>query len=144
MAAEVIAIASDHAGVELKDVLKDDIAAAGLQLNDLGTDGAESVDYPDFADALTAEIGAGRAVRGVLVCGTGIGMSIAANRKPFIRAALCHSATEARLAREHNNANVLVVGARTMGIETARDCLKAFLNTSFEGGRHQRRIDKMS
>ncbi len=144
MAAEVIAIASDHAGVETKDALKDDIAAAGLRVTDLGTDGPESVDYPDFADALTEEIGAGRAERGILVCGTGIGMSIAANRKPFIRAALCHSATEARLAREHNNANILVVGARTMGIETARDCLKAFLETAFEGGRHQRRVDKMS
>ena len=144
MAAEVIAIASDHAGVETKDALKDDIAAAGLRVTDLGTNGPDSVDYPDFADALTEEIGAGRAERGILVCGTGIGMSIAANRKPFIRAALCHSATEARLAREHNNANVLVVGARSMSTETVRDCLKAFLETAFEGGRHQRRVDKMS
>ena len=144
MAAEVIAIASDHAGVETKDALKDDIAAAGLRFTDLGTHGPDSVDYPDFADALTEEIGAGRADWGILVCGTGIGMSIAANRKPFIRAALCHSVTEARLAREHNNANVLVVGARTMGIGTVRECLKAFLETAFEGGRHQLRVDKMS
>ena len=144
MAAEIIAIASDHAGVETKDALKDDIAAAGLRVADLGTHGPNSVDYPDFADALTEEIGAGRADRGILVCGTGIGMSIAANRKPFIRAALCHSATEARLAREHNNANVFVVGARTMSIEIVRECLKAFLETAFEGGRHQRRVDKIS
>ena len=144
MAAKVIAIASDRAGIETKDALKDDIAAAGLRVIDLGTHGPDSVDYPDLADALTEEIRAGRVERGILVCGTGIGMSIAANRKPFIRAALCHSATEARLAREHNNANVLVVGARTMGIETVRDCLKAFLETAFEVGRHQRRIDKMS
>ncbi len=144
MAAEVIAIASDHAGVETKDALKEDIVAAGLRVTDLGTHGPDSVDYPDFADALTEEIGAGRADRGILVCGTGIGMSIAANRKPFIRAALCHSATEARLAREHNNANVFVVGARTMSIEIVRECLKAFLETAFEGGRHQRRVDKMS
>jgi len=144
MAAEVIAIASDHTGVELKDVLKDDISAAGLEVLDVGTNGPDSVDYPDFADALTTEIGSGRAGRGILVCGTGIGMSIAANRKPFIRAALCHGMTDARLAREHNDANVLVVGTRTMGMETARDCLKTFLETSFEGGRHQRRVDKMS
>jgi len=144
MAAEVIAIASDHAGILVKDALKDDISIAGLQVLDLGTNGPESVDYPDFADAVTDAIGCGRACWGILVCGTGIGMSIAANRKPFIRAALCHGAVEARLAREHNNANVLVVGARTMSIETARDCLKAFLETSFEGGRHQRRVEKMS
>ena len=144
MAAKVIAIASDHAGVKTKAALKDDIAAAGLCVNDLGTHGPDSVDYPDFADALTEEIRAGRAERGILVCGTGIGMSIAANRKSFIRAALCHTATEARLAREHNDANVLVVGARTMGIEIIRDCLKAFLETVFKVGRHQRRVEKMS
>ena len=144
MAAEVIAIASDHAGVELKGVLMEDIVAAELAVLNLGTDGPESVDYPDFANALAAEIGSGRSVRGILVCGTGIGMSIAANRKPFIRAALCNGAAEARLARQHNNANVLVVGARTMGIETARNCLKVFLETPFEGGRHQRRVDKVS
>ena len=144
MAAEVIAIASDHAGVEVKGTLKGALAEAGYGVVDLGTDGSDSVDYPDFADALTAAIGDRRANRGVLVCGTGIGMSIAANRKPFIRAALCHSATDARLCREHNDANVLVVGARTLGIETALDCLRTFLETPFEGGRHQRRVDKMS
>ena len=144
MAAEVIANASDHAGVEVKSVLIDDIVAAGLGVIDLGTHGQESVDYPDFADTLAVEIYSGRAGRGVLICGTGIGMSMAANRKSFIRAALCHGTTEARLARQHNNANVLVVGARTMGIEAVRDCLRVFLETPFEGGRHQRRVDKMS
>ncbi|MEL0019478.1 MAG: ribose 5-phosphate isomerase B [Rickettsiales bacterium] len=144
MAAEVIAIASDHAGIDVKEALKAVVAEAGCEVLDLGTHGPESVDYPDFADALTSAIGDGAAQRGILICGTGIGMSIAANRKPFIRAALCHGVTDARLSREHNDANVLVVGARTLGIETARDCVIAFLQTPFEGGRHQRRVDKMS
>ena len=144
MAAEVIAIASDHAGIDVKEALKAVVAEAGCEVLDLGTHGPESVDYPDFAGALTSAIGDGAAQRGILICGTGIGMSIAANRKPFIRAALCHGVTDARLAREHNDANVLVVGARTLGIETARDCVIAFLQTPFEGGRHQRRVDKMS
>ena len=144
MAAEVIAIASDHAGIDVKEALKAVVAEAGCEVLDLGTHGPVSVDYPDFADALTSAIGDGAAQRGILICGTGIGMSIAANRKPFIRAALCHGVTDARLSREHNDANVLVVGARTLGIETARDCVIAFLQTPFEGGRHQRRVDKMS
>jgi ribose 5-phosphate isomerase B len=144
MAAEVIAIASDHAGIDVKEALKAVVAEAGCEVLDLGTHGPESVDYPDFADALTSAIGDGAAQRGILICGTGIGMSIAANRKPFIRAALCHGVTDARLSREHNDANVLVVGARTLDIETARDCVIAFLQTPFEGGRHQRRVDKMS
>ncbi len=144
MAAEVIAISSDHAGIDVKEALKAVVAEAGCEVLDLGTHGPESVDYPDFADALTSAIGDGAAQRGILICGTGIGMSIAANRKPFIRAALCHGVTDARLSREHNDANVLVVGARTLGIETARDCVIAFLQTPFEGGRHQRRVDKMS
>ncbi len=144
MAAEVIAIASDHSGIDVKDALKTVLTEHGHEVRDLGPEGPESVDYPDFADALTTAIGEGLAHRGVLICGTGIGMSIAANRKPFIRAALCHGVTDARLARQHNDANVLIVGARTLGIETAKDCLETFLNTEFEGGRHQRRIDKMS
>ncbi|MBO88063.1 MAG: ribose 5-phosphate isomerase B [Rickettsiales bacterium] len=144
MAAKVIAIASDHSGVDFKETLKGSLVQEGLQVLDLGANSQESVDYPDFAEALTAVIGEGSADWGVLICGTGIGMSIAANRKPFIRAALCHSVTDARLSRQHNNANVLILGARTLGIEIARDCLGAFLNTKFDGGRHQRRIDKMS
>jgi len=144
MAAEIIAIASDHAGVDFKESLKTMLSEAGHDVLDLGTNGPDSVDYPDFADALTSALDDGRANRGVLICGTGIGMSMAANRKPSIRAALCHSATDARLSRQHNNANVLILGARTLGIEIARDCLSAFLETEFEGGRHQRRVDKMS
>ena len=144
MAAKIIAIASDHAGVGFKESLKTMMSEAGRDVLDLGTNSPDSVDYPDFANVLTSAIGDGSAERGVLICGTGIGMSIAANRKQFIRAALCHSATDARFARRHNDANVLILGARTLGIEIARDCLGAFLDTEFEGGRHQRRIDKMS
>ena len=144
MAAEVIAIASDHSGVDFKETLKEALGEVGFQVLDLGTNDYESVDYPDFAEALTSAIGRGRADRGVLICGTGIGMSIAANRKSFIRAALCHSVTDARLSRQHNNANVMILGARTLGIEIAKDCLGAFLNTIFEGERHQRRINKIS
>lgn len=144
MASERIAIAADHAGVDLKAALSDVLRARGYDVLDLGTNGPESVDYPDFAGKLAAALADGQASRGVLVCGTGIGISIAANRHPHIRAALCHNATDARLARQHNDANVLALGARTTGAEVARDCLEAFLDTAFEGGRHQRRVDKMS
>lgn len=140
---ETIALASDHAGVELKAALKAALAERGFEPLDLGTHDAASVDYPDMADALAATIAEGRAARGVLICGTGIGISIAANRHRHLRAALCHDITTARLAREHNDANVLVLGARTTGIETARDCLAAFLDTKFAGGRHARRVAKL-
>jgi ribose 5-phosphate isomerase B len=139
-----IAIACDHAGLALKADLADALREAGHAVLDLGTDGPASVDYPDFAHAMAAALADGRAARGILICGTGIGISIAANRHAHVRAALCHDVTTARLCREHNDANVLVLGARTTGIETARDCLRAFLGTGFAGGRHQRRIDKMT
>jgi ribose 5-phosphate isomerase B len=141
---DIIAIASDHAGVELKTALKESLLAEGRQVLDLGTDGTQSVDYPDFADAMAAALGDGRAQRGILICGTGIGISIAANRHRNLRAALCHDTTTARLSRQHNDANVLTLGARVIGIEVARDCVAAFLSTDFEGGRHQRRLDKLS
>lgn len=144
MAPERIVVAADHAGVELKAVLKEILGDLGYEVVDLGTEGPDSVDYPDFADKLAGALADGTAARGVLVCGTGIGISIAANRHNHVRAALCHDATDARLARQHNDANVLAVGARTMGREKAIDCLKTFLETEFEGGRHQRRVDKMS
>jgi len=143
MARETIAIAADHAGVSLKEMLKSDLEELGFGVLDLGTDGPESVDYPDFANALAAAVTQGRVARGVLVCGTGIGVSIAANRHPGIRAALCHDAVTARFARQHNDANVLVLGARTTGVEVARDCLRVFLTTAFEGGRHARRVAKL-
>jgi ribose 5-phosphate isomerase B len=140
---ETIAIAADHAGIDLKSVLSEELRQAGFTVLDLGTNSAESVDYPDFADALVGALKGGRAGRGVLVCGTGIGISIAANRHKGVRAALCRDATDARLAREHNDANVLVLGGRTTGVEVARDCLKTFLATPFGGGRHARRVQKL-
>ena len=140
----ICAIASDHAGFPMKEALKRHLADHGLTVLDLGTDGPESVDYPDFAAALAEVIAAGRADRGVLVCGTGIGISIAANRHPAIRAALCHDTTSARLSRQHNDANVLVLGGRLVGEEVAKDCLSIFLTTEYEGGRHDRRVAKLS
>ena len=144
MPSETIAIASDHAGVDLKSILKEDLAALGFEVLDLGTQDEQSVDYPDMADALANAIDGQHVSRGVAICGSGIGISMAANRHRHVRAALCHDALSAKLAREHNDANVLAMGARLIGTETARDCLRTFLNTPFEGGRHQRRVDKMS
>ncbi len=139
-----VAIAADHAGFELKSALKEDLAAMGYSVLDLGTGGPEAVDYPDFAQALVEALQQGQAARGVLVCGSGIGMSIAANRHPGIRAALCHNADAARLARQHNDANVLVLGARTIDEEAARECVRVFFNTRFEAGRHTRRVEKLT
>lgn len=139
-----IAIASDHAGFEVKSAVKAYLQGRGHEVVDLGTDNGDSVDYPDFADRMAQALKGGEAGRGILICGTGIGISIAANRHRHVRAARCCDATDARLARQHNDANVLVLGSRTIGWETARDCVEMFLETAFEGGRHQRRIDKMS
>ena len=138
-----IALASDHAGYDLKSVLAGALEAAGHKVLDLGTDGPDSVDYPDYGDALAAAIADGRAERGVAVCGTGIGISIALNRHPGVRAALCHDETSARLAREHNDANVLALGARLIGSEVAKNCLKVFLDTGFAEGRHAGRVAKL-
>lgn len=144
MADNILAIASDHGAVELKALLKAHAEGKGLTVLDLGTHGTESVDYPDMAKALAGALKDGKASRGVLLCGTGIGISIAANRFGFIRAALVHDAYGAQLCRQHNDANVLVMGGRTTGPEIAKQCLDIFLDTPFEGGRHQRRVDKMS
>ena len=144
MSKDVLAIASDHAGVEMKALVKGELEAMGFVVTDLGTHGTNSVDYPDFADALAAAIKSGKASKGVLICGTGIGISIAANRHRHIRAALCHESASARLSRAHNNANVLALGARLIGPESARDCVRAFFTTAFDGDRHQRRVDKLS
>ena len=141
---EVIAIACDHGGFEYKEILKSDLKKMGYEVADLGCYDGSSVDYPDYANKLADTLKEGLAQRGVLVCVSGIGMSIAANRHIHIRAALIHDALTARLCREHNNANVLVLGGRTTGIAVAQDCLKVFLETEFEGDRHQRRVDKMS
>ncbi len=144
MAADRIAIACDHGGFELKNILLEDLKAAGVPVTDLGTMSLDSVDSPDYAEALAKELTADKARFGVLICGTGIGMSIAANRFKGIRAARCTDVTDARLARQHNNANVLILGGRTIGPEVAKDCLKTFLSTEFEsGGRHSRRVAKL-
>ena len=144
MSSEVIAIAADHAGFGLKQELVGLLAERGYRVLDLGTDGPGSVDYPDFAEKMADVIRGGQAERGILVCGSGIGIGIAANRFPGIRAATCTDATMARLSRAHNDANILSLGARVVGFETARDCVLTFLSTPFDGGeRHQRRIDKL-
>lgn len=138
-----IALASDHAGLPLKQALKAALEADGQAVTDLGTHGPESVDYPDFAALVAEAVTSGQARVGVLVCGSGIGMAIAANRHPGIRAAVLHDSTEARLTRAHNNANVACFGARTIGVETALDALRTFLATPYEGGRHDRRLAKL-
>ncbi len=144
MSNAAIAIACDHAGLALKRELVGTLEATGFTVTDLGTHGPESVDYPDFADALAQALREGRAERGILICGTGIGIAIAANRHAHVRAALCHDTTTARLSREHNDANVLVLGARTIGIEVAKDCVATFLHASFAGGRHAGRVAKLN
>ena len=146
-AIQTVAIASDHAGYLLKADIGNLVKERGYSVLDLGTDGPDSVDYPDFADALANALRDGRAARGILICGTGIGISIAANRHRHIRAAHCHDTTDARLSRQHNDANVIALGARTLGPEVAQDCVSVFLETAFEGDsnpRHGRRVGKMS
>lgn len=140
----LIAMGADHAGVALKATLRQALEEAGHEVLDLGTHGPESVDYPDFGSAVAAAVAEGRARFGVLVCGTGIGISIAANRNPAIRCALVHDVTGARLTRQHNDANVIAIGARMTGPEVALDAVRAFLATPFEGGRHGRRVEKLS
>lgn len=143
MARDVVVVAADHAGVDLKAVIKQDLIEMGYEVLDLGTDGHASVDYPDFGYAAAQAVASGRATRGIVVCGSGIGISIAANRHPGARAALCHDALTARLCRQHNDANLLALGARTTGSDTARDCVKVFLATAFDGGRHANRVAKL-
>ncbi|MDX9860622.1 MAG: ribose 5-phosphate isomerase B [Rhodospirillales bacterium] len=144
MPSESIAIASDHGGYDLKLLLCKDLRDLGYDVVDLGTDGPESVDYPDYGYAMASAIRDGRARLGVLLCGTGIGVSIAANRFSAVRAAVVHDAYGARLSRQHNDANVLCMGGRTIGPDVARECLRIFLETSFDGGRHARRVEKLS
>lgn len=139
-----IALAADHAGYELKDALAAWLREAGHEIIDVGTNGPESVDYPQFGAKLAAEIATDRAERGIAVCGSGIGISIAVNREPKCRCARVDDPLSARLAREHNDANVLALGARLIGADMARACVSAFLGTDFSGGRHQRRVDQLS
>lgn len=139
-----IAIASDHAGFPLKALLAADLAAAGHAVADLGAhDAATAVDYPDFGRRCAEEVAGGAADFGVVVCGSGVGISIAANRVPGARCALVHDHLSARLARAHNDANLIALGARLTGVETARDALSAFLSTPFAGGRHATRVAKL-
>jgi ribose 5-phosphate isomerase B len=140
----IVAVGADHGGVVLKNRLAAALLQAGHRPLDFGTDGTASVDYPDFAQAVCRAVMQAEADFGILVCGSGIGMSIAANRFGAIRCALAHDITTARLARAHNNANVLALGARTTGEDVALDILGAFLATAYEGGRHDRRIAKLN
>ena len=139
-----IALAADHAGYLLKDELAEWLSAAGHDVTDLGTNGPDSVDYPDFGARLAKTIAAGTAERGVAVCGSGIGISIAVNRDPSCRCARVDDPLSAALAREHNDANVVAIGARLVGSDMARAIVSAFLDTDFAGGRHGRRVDMLS
>ncbi len=139
-----IALAADHAGFVLKNELAAWLREDGHEVVDLGANGPESVDYPDFGAKLARSVGSGEAERGIAVCGSGIGISIAVNRDPRCRCARVDDPLSAALAREHNDANVLALGARLIGSDMARAIVTAFLNTDFAGGRHQRRVDKLS
>lgn len=144
MTKQIIAIASDHAGVDLKKSIKQDIENAGHQVVDLGPTDTQSVDYPDFAHKLAQWMKDKPQSSGILICGSGIGMSIAANRHSHIRAALVCTPEQAALARQHNNANVLCLGARQLPEATARAATKTFLETAFDGGRHETRVKKIN
>ena len=139
-----IALGADHAGFHAKEIIKKFLAEAGYPFDDLGTQSDESVDYPDFARQVAERVAAGGADFGILACGTGIGMAMTANKVPGVRAATAHNAMTAHMAREHNDANVLTLGGRVVSDAEALEIVREFLNTPFAGGRHQRRIDKIS
>ena len=139
-----IALASDHAGFALKDELAAWLRDSGHVILDLGTNGPESVDYPEFGARLANAVASGEADRGVAVCGSGIGISIAVNRNPHCRCARVDDPLSARLSREHNDANVIAFGGRLIGSDMAKACIMEFLGTDFAGGRHQRRVDQLS
>ena len=139
----MIAIASDHAGLGLKADTCRLLQSLDIEVEDLGPQDTKSVDYPDYAHLLSQAVSDGRIERGILICGSGIGMSMAANRHPGVRAALCHDAYTAEMARRHNDANVLCIGERTTGLGVAEQIVRVFIDTDFEGGRHQRRVAKI-
>ncbi len=139
----VIAIGSDHAGFDLKKMIIGQLQAAGYTVSDHGTNSKAAVDYPEFAHAVGKAVASGDAEKGIVICGTGIGMSIAANKVPGIRAALCPTTEHAKLSRAHNDANVLALGARLTSPDDIRAIIEVWLYTTFEGHRHQRRIDKI-
>jgi ribose 5-phosphate isomerase B len=136
-----VAIGCDHGGLDLKDTVKAVLIKLGHEIDDQGCNSPKSVDYPNFANAVSSLVKAGTCERGILICGTGIGMSMAANRIPGIRAALCHEMFSARMSREHNDANILCLGARVIGQGLAAEIVFTWMTTDFAGGRHQRRIE---
>lgn len=141
--ADRIIIGSDHGGFELKEQFKKILSDLDFEITDMGCFNTDSVHYPEIAQQVAEKISAGEFSRGILICGTGIGMSLAANRFPKVRATLCHDHLTARLSREHNDSNILALGARVLGAETAHDILLTWLNTGFEGDRHQTRINML-
>jgi ribose 5-phosphate isomerase B len=138
-----IVVAADHVGFALKEKVREYLKSQGLEVEDYGPSNAERVDYPDFAEKVAAQVAAKQADYGVLVCGTGIGMMLAANKVPGIRAVVANDTISARMAREHNNANVLTMGGRMIDAATMRQIVDAWLSTPFAGGRHQRRLEKI-
>lgn len=139
-----IAIACDHGGYQLKEEVKSYLLERGIEVLDLGTDSEDSVDYPEYGFKCGEAVADGTAERGIVVCGTGIGISIAANKVKGVRCSLCTDVTMAELTRKHNDSNVLALGGRTTGVVTALDIVKTWLDTEFEGGRHQRRVDLLN
>ncbi len=139
-----VIIGSDHAAFELKEKIKAFLADQGIPVEDVGTTGTESVDYPDYGKQVASQVSAGRFHRGILLCGTGLGMSMVANRFPGVRAALCHDLFGAMMARKHNDANILVLGGRVTGDILAVEIVTAWLETAFENGRHQNRLDQFN
>jgi ribose 5-phosphate isomerase B len=139
-----ISIGADHAGYDLKEVVRGELARLGQDVSDAGTGSPQpSVDYPDYATKVARAVAKGECDRGILICGSGIGMAITANKVPGVRAALCHDHYTALVARLHNDANLLCMGGRTTGTEVAKEIVRTFLETSFEGGRHERRVEKI-
>lgn len=138
----MVIIGSDHAGFAMKEIIKEYLSGLNYQFEDVGTFNEDSVDYPDFAKKVAKKVQNSDNF-GILICGTGLGMSMSANRFAGVRCALCHDAYTAEFARKHNNANILAFGGRTTGVEIAKQMVYIFLNTSFEGGRHQRRVNKI-
>ncbi len=139
-----ITIGSDHGAVNLKDEIKKVLSELNVEIDDVGTFGTDSVDYPDIAEKVCAAVTSGQADKGIVLCGTGIGISIAANKIHGIRCALCNDVYSAKMSRKHNNANVLAMGGRVLGFGTASEIVRAWIETEFEGGRHEKRIKKIS
>ncbi|MGW8312994.1 MAG: ribose 5-phosphate isomerase B [Desulfuromonadales bacterium] len=139
----MIVVGSDHGGLQLKQAIQAALIAHGLEVTDCGTDNGDSVDYPDFAEKVAGAVSHGESELGILICGTGVGMSIVANKFPGVRAALVTDEFMAKMAKEHNNANILVLGGRVLSPERAINMVNIWLESTFQGGRHQRRLDKI-